>query len=55
MFGVGVHSLVDFGLHDTANAFVFTALVVIATVNLATVPRDMSLSAAERRINLTTI
>lgn len=55
MFGVGVHSLVDFGLHDTVNAFIFTALVVIATVNLATVPSDMSLSAAEGRINLTTI
>jgi O-antigen ligase len=33
LFGVAIHSLVDFGLHDTVNAFVFTALVVIATVN----------------------
>jgi len=33
LFGVAIHSLVDFGLHDTVNAFIFTALVVIATVN----------------------
>lgn len=33
LFGIGIHSLVDFGLHDTVNAFVFTALVVIATLN----------------------
>jgi putative inorganic carbon (HCO3(-)) transporter len=33
LFGVAIHSLVDFGLHDTVNAFVFTALVVIATVS----------------------
>ena len=31
MFGVAVHSLVDFGLHLPANALFFTALVVIAT------------------------
>lgn len=30
-FGVAVHSAVDFGLHITANALVFTVLVVIAT------------------------
>jgi O-antigen ligase len=34
LFGVAVHSLVDFGLHDTVNAFVFTALVVITTLKL---------------------
>ena len=33
LFGVAIHSLVDFGPHDTVNALVFTALVVIATVN----------------------
>jgi O-antigen ligase len=31
IFGVMAHSLVDFGLHVTANAVVFTALGVIAT------------------------
>jgi O-antigen ligase len=46
MFGIAVHSLVDFGLHDTVNAFVFTALVVIATVNVATVPSDAPLRSA---------
>lgn len=33
IFGVAVHSLIDFGLHLTVNALVFNALVVIATVN----------------------
>ena len=33
LFGVAIHSLVDFGSHDTVNALVLTALVVIATVN----------------------
>lgn len=31
LIGVGIHSLVDFGLHMIVNALVFTALVVIAT------------------------
>jgi O-antigen ligase len=30
LFGVAVHSVVDFGLHVTINALIFTALVVIA-------------------------
>jgi O-antigen ligase len=30
LFGVGVHSFVDFGLHITINALVFTVLLVIA-------------------------
>ena len=30
LFGVAVHSMVDFGLHVTINALVFTALVVVA-------------------------
>jgi O-antigen ligase len=34
LFGVAIHSLVDFGLHDTVNALVLTALVVIAIVPL---------------------
>jgi len=31
LLGVGVHSLVDFGLHTFANAIVFASLIVIAT------------------------
>ena len=34
MFGVLIHSFVDFGLHIMINAMIFTVLVVIATVNL---------------------
>jgi hypothetical protein len=34
LIGVMAHSLVDFGLHVTANAVVFLALVVIATKEL---------------------
>jgi len=34
LFGAAVHSLVDFGLHITANALIFTALTAIATTNL---------------------
>lgn len=34
IFGVAVHSIVDFGLHVTANALVFTTLIVIATVSI---------------------
>ena len=33
LFGVAVHSLFDFGLHMTANAALFVALVVIAAAN----------------------
>jgi O-antigen ligase len=33
LFGVAVHSVVDFGLHVTINALIFTALVVIAVVD----------------------
>lgn len=33
MFGVAVHSFMDFGLHITVNALVFTALLVIATAD----------------------
>lgn len=35
VFGAAVHSLVDFGLHITINALVFTALVAIATLKLS--------------------
>lgn len=34
LFGAAVHSLVDFGLHITINALVFTALAAIATMEL---------------------
>ncbi|HEY0101343.1 MAG TPA: O-antigen ligase family protein [Pyrinomonadaceae bacterium] len=34
LFGVSVHSLVDFGLHVTVNALVCLALVAIATANV---------------------
>jgi O-antigen ligase len=34
IFGVAVHSLFDFGLHPTANAVVFVALIVIATTQI---------------------
>jgi O-antigen ligase len=34
MFGVGVHSLFDFGLHITINAALFAAIVVIATAEV---------------------
>lgn len=33
LFGVAVHSMVDFGLHITINALVFTVLVVIAVAD----------------------
>jgi hypothetical protein len=31
--GVGVHSLVDFGLHITCNALVFVMLLALLSVN----------------------
>ncbi|MET0646188.1 MAG: O-antigen ligase family protein, partial [Pyrinomonadaceae bacterium] len=34
LFGVAVHSLVDFGLHVTANAFVCAALVALAAADV---------------------
>ncbi len=34
MFGVLVHSFVDFGLHVPVNGFIFAVLVVIATANI---------------------
>lgn len=35
LLGVAVHSIVDFGLHVTANAAVFVALIVLATAELS--------------------
>jgi O-antigen ligase len=34
LFGIAVHSLFDFGLHLTANAALFVALVVVATADV---------------------
>ena len=34
LFGVGIHSLFDFGLHSTINALVFVVLAVLATAEL---------------------
>lgn len=34
LFGAAIHSFVDFGLHITANALIFTALVAIATAQI---------------------
>jgi O-antigen ligase len=34
LFGVAVHSLVDFGLHVTANAYAFAALVALAAARV---------------------
>lgn len=34
LFGVAVHSTVDFGLHITINAAIFVALIVIATADI---------------------
>jgi O-antigen ligase len=34
LFGVAVHSLVDFGLHVTANAFVCAALLALAAADV---------------------
>jgi putative inorganic carbon (HCO3(-)) transporter len=36
LFGVAVHSLVDFGLHLTGNAIIFVALVALATNQVGT-------------------
>jgi O-antigen ligase len=42
LFGVAVHSLFDFGLHMTANAALFVALIVIATAHAPAVDADES-------------
>jgi putative inorganic carbon (HCO3(-)) transporter len=42
IFGVALHSIVDFGLHITSNALIFTALLVIAST-------DIKAQAAEGR------
>jgi O-antigen ligase/tetratricopeptide (TPR) repeat protein len=44
--GVALHSFVDFGLHITANALVFTALVVIAAARVCADERGQPARAA---------
>jgi O-antigen ligase len=44
LFGVAVHSLVDFGLHLTGNALVCVALVALATVRVGTSTRNLARS-----------
>jgi O-antigen ligase len=48
LFGVAVHSLVDFGLHITSNALIFTSLVVIAIVNGRVEKRGFSNTAVNQ-------
>jgi putative inorganic carbon (HCO3(-)) transporter len=48
IFGVAIHSLADFGLHNATNAIIFTALAVIAAGNIK--PDDkLESSAIEKR------
>jgi len=50
MFGVVVHSFVDFGLHITINAFLFLALLVIAVqADRLPLGEDVAPSGALRR------
>jgi O-antigen ligase len=48
LFGVSVHSLVDFGLHVTVNALVCLALIVIATANVGDAPADSAAASVRR-------
>jgi O-antigen ligase len=49
LFGVAVHSLVDFGLHVTANAFVCAALVALAAVEVGDGAHDEGEQKTSRR------
>ncbi len=49
LFGIAVHSLVDFGLHITINALVCVALTVIATVEIKSESEDAVSSTRMRR------
>jgi len=44
IFAVAIHSIVDFGLHVTINALVFTVLVAIATVRIRPGGEDSDIS-----------
>jgi O-antigen ligase len=45
LFAIAIHSFVDFGLHITINALVFTALAIIATIE-----PDSPVESAESRV-----
>lgn len=49
LFGVVVHSFVDFGLHITVNALVSTVLVVVATAETSTKPSITKQQEADAR------
>jgi O-antigen ligase len=44
LFAVAVHSIVDFGLHVTINALVFTVLIAIATVRIRSDRQEFTIS-----------
>lgn len=50
LFAVAIHSIFDFGLHVTVNALVFTALIVIATVNVRVEQERSQSNNARQRI-----
>ena len=50
LFGVAAHSLVDFGLHITANAVIFTSLILIATLKSFAEKEDFQ---APRQLSIT--
>lgn len=45
IFAVAIHSIVDFGLHVTINALVFTILIAIATVRIRPAGQESGVSA----------
>jgi len=48
IFGVAVHSFVDFGLHITINSLIFFALIAMATVNVAATKSRMERRSEKR-------
>jgi tetratricopeptide (TPR) repeat protein len=50
LFAVAIHSIFDFGLHVSVNALIFTALIVIATVNLRVEEQKSQSSEAPIRV-----
>ena len=43
IFGVAIHSFLDFGLHVTINALVFVALIVIATAGVSYTEKEIGI------------